>query len=79
MTFFMINVPCDDVGMTINLCLQDRQTSLMLASENGHEEIVSILLSAGAQVNLQDYVSSIYMYHIEIIILHLGLFPQKGT
>ena len=30
----------------------------MRASENGHEEVVRILLSAGAKVDLQDRVSS---------------------
>ena len=30
----------------------------MRASEKGHEEVVRILLSAGAKVNLQDEVSS---------------------
>ena len=30
----------------------------MRASENGHEEVVRILLSAGANVDLQDKVSS---------------------
>ena len=30
----------------------------MRASENGHEEVVKILLSAGANVNLQDTLVS---------------------
>ena len=32
-------------------------SSLMEASENGHEEVVKMLLSAGAKPDLQDVVS----------------------
>ena len=38
--------------------LQDGQSSLMFASQNGHNEVVMILLSAGANVNLQNKVST---------------------
>ena len=34
----------------------------MKASENGHKEVVESLLSAGADVNLQDKVCDIYDY-----------------
>ena len=36
---------------------QDGQSLLMWASKNGRVEIVRMLLSAGAKVNLQDAVS----------------------
>ena len=36
---------------------QDGWSSLMLASEKGHKEVVKRLLSAGAQANLQNKVS----------------------
>ena len=38
--------------------LQEGKSSLMLACENGHEDVVRILLSAGAQVDLLDKVSN---------------------
>ena len=38
--------------------LQDKPSSLMMASGNGHEEVVRILLSAGAKVDLQSYLVS---------------------
>ena len=43
----------------ISLCSshQNGRSSLMRASENGHEEVVRMLLSAGANVDLQDEVS----------------------
>ena len=44
-------------AITISLSLQYGQSSLMLASMNGHVEVVEMLLSKGAQVDLQDKVS----------------------
>ena len=44
-------------AITISLSLQDGQSSLMWASKNGHVEVVEMLLSKGAQVDLQDKVS----------------------
>ena len=38
--------------------LQVGQSSLMLAFQNGHHEVVKVLLSAGAKVDLQDVVST---------------------
>ena len=35
---------------------QDCQTALMLASDGGHIDVVQLLLSSGAQVDLQDEV-----------------------
>ena len=42
----------------ISSYLQDGWSSLMLACENGHTEVVRMLLSAGAHVNHQSKVSS---------------------
>ena len=38
---------------------QDGQTALMLASDSGHIVVVQLLLSSGAQVDLQDEVRHI--------------------
>ena len=38
------------------LSRQDGQTALMLASDGGHIDVVQLLLSSGAQVDLQDEV-----------------------
>ena len=35
------------------------KSSLMKTSENGHVEVVRVLLSAGAQVDMQDEVSNV--------------------
>ena len=43
--------------ITISLSLQDGHSPLMLASINGHVKVVEMLLSKGAQVDLQDEVS----------------------
>ena len=37
--------------------LQDGRSSLMIASQNGHNQVVKVLLSAGIEVDLQDGVS----------------------
>ena len=42
--------------------LQDGQSSLMIASQNGHNGVVRMLLSAGAKVDLQDEVSILRPY-----------------
>ena len=47
------------MSIIIHSSFQYGRSSLMWASEKGHEEVVKILLSAGAQVDLQDNVSSI--------------------
>ena len=44
-------------AMIMFALLQDGRSSLMLASQNGHHEVVKVLLSAGAKVDLQDKVS----------------------
>ena len=41
------------------LCLQDGESSLIVASRNGHFEIVKLLLDKGAEVNLQNRVSTV--------------------
>ena len=50
----------DVSGMSIIIysSLQDGTSSLMWACINGRAEVVKILLSAGAHVNDQDWVSS---------------------
>ena len=45
---------------------QDGQTALMLASDGGHIDVVQLLLSSGAQVDLQDEVRhsiNLYLAH----------------
>ena len=42
----------------ISSSLQDGWSSLMMACEKGHTEVVRMLLSAGAHVNNQSKVSS---------------------
>ena len=43
------------------LLLQDGYTTLMLAANSGSNELVHILLQAGADVNVQDKVSDMYI------------------
>ena len=44
--------------MMMFLCLQDGRSSLLFASQFGHHEVVKMLLSADANVDLQDKVST---------------------
>ena len=43
---------------------QDGWTALMLASDSGHTDMVQLLLSSGAQVDLQDEV----IHNINLIV-----------
>ena len=45
---------------------QDGWTALMLASDSGHTDVVQLLLSSGAQVDLQDGVRHI----VNLLIVH---------
>ena len=45
---------------------QDGWTALMLASDSGHTDVVQLLLSSGAQVDLQDEVR----HKINLLIIH---------
>ena len=50
----------------------------MMASEKGHEEVLRMLLSAGAKVDLQDKVSSISFTQFPLLSI-LNTAPEKGT
>ena len=52
---------CDGVLLYV---IQRDITPLMTASKQGYSEIVQVLLSAGAQVNDHDYVSSFIIYSL---------------
>ena len=43
---------------------QDGQRALMLASDGGHIDVVQLLLSSGAQVDLQDEVRHSIQFHL---------------
>ena len=45
------------ITIHVSLSLQFGQPSLMWASKNGHVEVVEMLISKGAQVDLQDEVN----------------------
>lgn len=47
------------------LALQDGLTALMVAAQEGHTEIVRVLLQSGAAVNVQNKVTT----KIELILL----------
>ena len=40
----------------------ENKTSLILAAENGHEELASLLVNAGADVNNSDAVQSVSLF-----------------
>ena len=44
------------------MCTQDGTSSLYIASQNGHDRIVEMLLQAGATVDLQDKVEDCYLF-----------------
>lgn len=41
------------------------KTALMLASENGHADVVDVLLNNGAQVDLQSQVSAMLRFELQ--------------
>ena len=52
---FSMFITCDST--VLSHCVpQDGWTALGLASDNGHTDVVQLLLSSGAQVDLQDKV-----------------------
>ena len=53
----------------INVYLQEGRSSLMVASQYGHEEVVEKLIQRGATVDLQDEVINPFL---SLIILWLG-------
>ena len=54
---------------------QDGGTALMLASDSGHTGVVKLLLSSGAQVDLQDKVR----HSINLIIRKYSGFDMAHT
>ena len=43
------------------MCMQVGDSPLLIASQNGHDRIVEMLLQAGATVNLQDKVKIVLL------------------
>ena len=60
--------------MNMRSSLQDGQSSLMLASQNGCNEVVTMLLSARAKVNLQKIVSTSSLLGTSYMYLELGFY-----
>ena len=50
------NLSC--FSLIIIFRVQDGETPIMVASDNGHEEIVRLLISAGGNVNVQNQVAA---------------------
>ena len=48
-----------EVVLCVVVFLQDGHTALMIAADEGHESIVERLLAAGANIDLQDQVSTL--------------------
>ena len=46
----------------MHLSLQDGSTALMKASEEGQVKCVNVLLDRGAEVNMQDKVSGVFIH-----------------
>ena len=60
------------MSIIIHSSLQGGMSSLMRACWVGHEEVVRILLSSGADANLLSKVSSFILYLINDIIMWGG-------
>ena len=47
----------NNYDVTLLLCTQTGWTAVMLASQNGHEGIVRMLITAGANLNMKNMVN----------------------
>ena len=68
------------ISNIICIVYQYGYTALMVASRNGHKEVVKLLLDHGADINMQDNVSvidMIYMSDMSVCIcMYIGLSDQ---
>ena len=70
----MVNVRCVSLLSSLDtLSCQDGKSSLMLASQNGHVEVVDKLLQHGATVDLKDQVIITSICKCNEIYKHLYL------
>ena len=64
---------CDELSYTlviITIVLQDGWSPLMIASQNGHYDIVLTLIGAGAEVN---YTDKVFLIFIATSLLYCSL------
>ena len=47
---------------------QDKLTPLMIASYNGHVDVVNVLLKHGASVHLQSKVAQVYHFTFDAMV-----------
>ena len=60
----------------MHFSLQDGLTTLMKASEAGHMECVKVLLDKGADVNMQNMVSSVIIHCVHAM-QHVPIVPSS--
>jgi len=61
-TLIIVHIHQHVLSLIYSHCVpQNGMTALMWASSNGHTDVVHALLSGGAQPDLQDEVSTVYL------------------
>ena len=50
------------------MCIQDGSFALYVASQEGHDRIVEMLLQAGATVDLQDKVENCLIVYLSLVV-----------
>ena len=69
-TFHCFLVPCSSHVIVTHCVPQLGETALMRASDSGHTDVVQLLLSSGAQVDLQDKVRHNINYSRTLVVGH---------
>ena len=54
--------------LLLHVLYQDNITPLLVASQEGHDDVVKTLLGAGADVNTTSDVSDIIFMHVSITV-----------
>jgi ankyrin repeat protein len=60
----------EENGIDVNAQNRDGSTALMMASQAGHERVVSLLLERGAQLEIPNMVRYFLLFSLSICLIH---------